>query len=937
MDLKEYISTVNQKYRAGNATEHSYRGALEQLMQTLLPELLVTNEPKHITDCGAPDYVVSRKDTQPIFYIEAKDVNDNDLDGHNKNKPQFTRYKRALDHIIFTNYLDFHFYDNGEWVENISIGERHGDKIALCEDQIDKFISAIRKMAQSKVQPISSATKLAEIMAAKARLLRNSILGSLNEKEDSYDNQQLHQLYEAFKDALIKDLSNEKFADMYAQTIAYGLFAARLHDNTPENFTREEAVTLIPKSNPFLRQLFNSIAGIDLDERVAWIVDDLIQTFAATDVGKVMRQYGKNKRHNDPMIHFYEDFLKAYDSKLREKMGVYYTPQPVVTFIVRAVDEILRRDFQIAAGLADKQKIPVDVIKPQEYDNRTRDGYKHVEKLYHRVQILDPATGTGTFLAEVINTIYDEVSRKNAGIWQEYVSQHLLPRLNGFEILMASYAIAHLKLDMVLQNTGYVHNNDKRFNVFLTNSLEKGSYEKRNLFSLALSAEMEQASEVKNDKPVMVMIGNPPYSVSSSNKDPWIQELIADYKSNLKERKINLDDDFIKFIRLGQHYIHKNKTGILAYITNNVFLAGLTHRQMRLSLLKEFDDIYIIDLHGNLYEKDSKSNGGKDENVFDITKGVSINIFVKTGKKAKEELANVHFHERIESRDEKFAFLEGRGLEDVDWTDLPISAPNYFFSNKNFGKNSPYETFLRISELMPYHATGIVTGKDSVVFWNDKQDVISMINDLKSLSAEDFRLKYKTGLDTKYWNVDRAKNDIKDAEEHNKLRICPILFRPFDVRFFAYTGKSNGIVQRPIADNSKNMLHENIGLIIPRQTTQDWRHVFVSQFMIDGNLTSSARLLGAGQLFPLYIKKEDNSILPNFNEAIFTKIEESLGESVAPEELFDYIYAVLHSLSYRERYREFLKIDFPRVPYPVDKNCITIWQKKGQSSENYIF
>ncbi len=932
MDLKEYINTVNLKFRAGNATEHTYRGALENLIASIIPDLLVTNEPKR-EKCGAPDYIISKHDCQPVFYMEAKNIGDRDLDGHVAHKSQFDRYKNSLDHIIFTDYLDFHFYEYGEWVENIRIGDVKGDTITIYEENTDKFYSAILRFANSKVQTITSASRLAEIMAAKAKLLRIGILEAMKELGESYDNKQLRLLFEAFKDALIKDLDEEKFSDMYAQTIAYGLFAARLHDTTPENFSRFEAVNLIPKSNPFLRQIFNSIAGIDLDNRVAWIVDDLVQTFAATNVQKLMKQYGKNKRHNDPMIHFYEDFLKVYDPSTRERLGVFYTPQPVVTFIVRAVNDLLKRDFNISRGLANKEIIYKDVIKPQEYDNRTKDRLKHVQKPYHRVQILDPATGTGTFLAEVINTIYDEVSRKNAGMWQDYVSQHLLPRLNGFEILMASYAIAHLKLDLVLQDTGYQHNNDKRFNIYLTNSLEKGTYEKRNLFNQALSAEMEQASEVKNDKPVMVMIGNPPYSVSSSNKDPWIQEKIADYKKDLKEKKINLDDDFIKFIRLGQHYVHKNESGIMAYITNNVFLAGITHRQMRLCLLKEFDDIYIFNLHGDLYEKDNKSKGGKDENVFDITKGVSINIFVKTGKKQKDELGRIHYEEIINSRKSKFAYLEEAEIESVVWKDLEPKAPYYFFVPINLEEGSSYENFFKLCDLMPNHSNGVVSGKDKVNYWKSQHDVEVMLEDLVKTPSEEFRKKYGTGPDTQYWNIDNAKTDVLNAKESGELIIQPILFRPFDKRYFVYTGKTNGIVQRPLSDISKQMLFENIGLVVPRQTKLDWCHAFVSNNMIDGNLTSSARLYGAGQLFPLYVSKERDGnlqIVPNFNESILTKIEEGLCERIKPEELFDYIYAVLYAPSYRKRFNEFLKIDFPRIPYPTDATLYHNLAEKGK-------
>lgn len=930
MDFKDYINTVSQKYELGNATEHTYRGALESLIAGIIPDLLVTNEAKR-EKCGAPDYIISRSDGQPVFYMEAKDIGDRDLDGHGAHKPQFTRYKDSLDHIIFTDYLDFHFYEYGEWVENIRIGEVCGESIVLCEDYIDKFRSSIQRFANSKVQAITSASRLAEIMAAKARLLRIGILQAMKEQDESYDNKQLRQLFDAFKDALIKDLDEERFSDMYAQTIAYGLFAARLHDTTPEDFSRTEAVNLIPKSNPFLRQIFNSIAGIDLDDRVTWIVDDLVQIFAVTNVQKLMRQYGRNKRHNDPMIHFYEDFLKAYDPTTRERLGVFYTPQPVVSFIVRVVNDLLKRDFDIAKGLASKEIVYKDVIKPQEYDNRTKDGFKHVQKPYHRVQILDPATGTGTFLAEVINTIYDEVSRKNAGMWQDYVSQHLLPRLNGFEILMASYAIAHLKLDLVLQDTGYQHNNDKRFNIYLTNSLEKGTYEKRNLFNQALSAEMEQASEVKNDKPVMVMIGNPPYSVSSSNKDPWIKEMIADYKKGLNERKINLDDDFIKFIRLGQHYVHKNESGIMAYITNNIFLGGITHRQMRLCLLKEFDDIYIFNLHGNLYEKDNKSRGGNDENVFDITKGVSINIFVKTGKKQKDELGKVHYEELIDSRKIKFSYLEEANLSSVEWKELQPEAPYYFFVPKIFSSEEEYNQGFSINELFVNGSTGVESQNDSFCISSNKKDIEKHVADLISLDYAQLDAIYSVSK-KKSWRADEAKKDV--GREFIKENIKDISVFPFDNRFIYYTNKK-GFLARPRYKVMKYMfLENNISLIVPRQTTQDWHHIYCSNHITNGNFLASAKLLGAGTQFPLFINEfngvQTETPIPNFNESILATIKEGLDEQIVPEELFDYIYAVLHSPSYRQRYNEFLKIDFPRIPYPTDTILYHNLVKKGK-------
>ena len=509
MDIKEYISTVNQKFRAGNATEHTYRGALELLMKTLLPKLDIVNEPKR-EKCGAPDYIASRKDGIPVFYIEAKDIGDNDLDGRNPHahKEQFTRYKQALDHIIFTDYLDFHLYEHGEFVDSVRIAEIKGDKIVAITENEDKFLNLIQHVGNNAIQSITSASRLAKLMAGKARLLENIIEQAMSDEADTYANENIRGQYQAFKDVLIQELKPTDFADIYAQTIAYGMFAARLHDETPDDFSREEAARLIPKTNPFLRQIFNNLAGNDLDERIAWVVDDLATVFQATNIQKIMKAYAQDKRHHDPMIHFYEDFLSEYNPKLRKSKGVWYTPQPVVGFIVRAVDEILQKEFGLQEGLADYSMIEKELAVEQSRDKRTSDGARHENRKFHRVQILDPATGTGTFLAEVVNQIYDRY-RDNQGIWQQYVEQHLLPRLNGFEILMASYAVAHIKLDMLLSETGYQHNTDKRLHVYLTNSLEESNNEPRTLFAQWLSREATEANIIKRDYPVMVAVRIP--------------------------------------------------------------------------------------------------------------------------------------------------------------------------------------------------------------------------------------------------------------------------------------------------------------------------------------------------------------------------------------------------------------------------------------------
>ena len=944
--LKLYIDELNKQYKTGIAREHSYRPALKDLLQSLLPKMVVTNEPAHF-ECGAPDYIIQReKDHLPVFFVEAKDVNDNDLDGRNKNghKEQFDRYKQALDYIIFTDYLDFHLYEHGEFVDSVRIAESRGDKIVGIAEAEDKFVAMIQHLGASAIQRITSAPRLAKLMAGKARLLANIIETAMNDEDDNEANHNLQTQYEAFKDALIQELKKEEFADIYAQTIAYGMFAARLHDDTPENFSREEAGRLIPKTNPFLRKIFNDIAGNDIDERIAWVVDDLVTVFQATNLQELMKSYSLDKRHHDPMIHFYEDFLAEYNPKQRKAKGVWYTPQPVVGFIVRAVDEILQKEFGLSEGLADYSKIECEMPIEQSRDKRTSDGMKHRMDKFHRVQILDPATGTGTFLAEVVNQIYDRY-RDNQGIWQQYVEQHLLPRLNGFEILMASYVVAHIKLDMLLGETGYQHKSDKRLQVYLTNSLEESNNEPRTLFAYQLSEEANRANFIKRHYPVMVMIGNPPYSVSSQNKGEWISTLIADYKKGLNERKINIEDDYIKFIRLGQYYVEKNGSGILAYISNNSFIDGITHRQMRRSVMDAFDDIYILDLHGNTRKQEVAPDGSKDENVFDIMQGVSINIFVKTGRKVKGELATIYHQELFGTRENKYSTLNDATLSTISWNKLSPTEPYYFFVPKDFSVQDEYERGFKVDELMIVCNSGIQTKRDDLVYQFSQQNIEHIIKTLRNYDVEECRDRLSIGDDGIAWKVDWAKKDIRNNEGH----YAKVLYRPFDLRWTYYTGKSSGFMARPRMPEAANMLKDNIALLAVRNTRRDMsNNYFVANTLVDKDGISS---FDNCRFFPLYVYKENmgkEERIVNFNKDLYEKIAQDLNylpcydDNVLidptseysgvlyPQDLFDYIYAVLHSPSYRERYKEFLKIDFPRIPYPTDWEKFRDLAEKGE-------
>ena len=647
MTIQQYLDSINKRFKLGNATENTFRGDLQNLIESLIPEIRATNEPKR-QSCGAPDFILTKKDI-PVGFIEAKDIGDKDLEGAKKtgNKEQFDRYKASLNNIIFTDYLDFHLYRDGQFIARIAIAEIHNSKIVPLPDNFTGFTALIKDFCTHIGQTINSPKKLAGMMAGKARLLADVIEKALTSDESNHEDSTLKDQMNAFKQILIHDITPKGFADVYAQTIAYGMFAARLHDPSISSFSRQEAAELIPKSNPFLRKLFGYIAGPDIDDRIKWIVDSLVDIFLACNVKDILSNYGSATKTEDPIIHFYETFLSEYDPKLRKARGVWFTPHPVVNFIVRAVDDILKTEFALPQGLADNSKTKVKVNLQG----------KQVEQEVHRVQILDPAAGTGTFLAEVVKHIHKKFDGQQ-GIWSNYVETHLLPRLNGFELLMASYAMAHLKLDLLFTETGFKPTREQRFRVFLTNSLEEFHPDTGTLFANWLSAEANEANHIKRDTPVMVVMGNPPYAVSSSNKSKWIENLTSDYKKDLNERNIQpLSDDYIKFIRFGQHYIDKNGSGILAYISNNSFIDGIIHRQMRKHLLQSFDKVYILDLHGNAKKKEVCPDGSPDQNVFDIMQGVSINLFAKTGKKKANELGKVFHFDLQGKREFKYDFI----------------------------------------------------------------------------------------------------------------------------------------------------------------------------------------------------------------------------------------------------------------------------------------
>lgn len=522
--IQNFIQSVIATHKKGNAGEHSYRPALQKLFDSLDPKVSALNEPKR-EKVGAPDFSVSRGEIV-IGHCEAKDLHVDLKAMKDANLAQKKRYVGGLANLLYTNCLEWIWYRDGEAKHEVRIADFLMGVRPIPENY-SKLEALLREFIAQRPQTITSSRALAERMAGKAVLIKDILANALMQDKDG--SSELMDQYNAFKEHLIHDISIAEFADIYAETITYGMFAARLHDKTPDSFDREEALKLLPKSNPFLRNLFTYIAGPTLDERIRWVIDDLADLFRAADVWSLMEKYGKTTQRNDPFLHFYEDFLKAYNPAKRDARGVWYTPEPVVNFIVRAVDDVLKTEFGLADGLADTSKVTI----PWDTGQKDKKGRPLLtSKEVHRVQILDPATGTGTFLAEVIKQIAPRVKNKAPAMWANYVEKDLIPRLHGFELLMASYAMCHLKLDMVLREYDYAPTKDPpRVSVYLTNSLEEGEPANQTLpFAQWLSNEVKAANAIKRDMPIMVVLGNPPYSGESQNKGDWIMRLIDSYK-----------------------------------------------------------------------------------------------------------------------------------------------------------------------------------------------------------------------------------------------------------------------------------------------------------------------------------------------------------------------------------------------------------------------
>lgn len=925
--LKTYLEAVVANLKAGNATEHTHRPALKTLLEAVGAQvggaahgaIQATNEPQRIA-CGAPDFIVTRG-LLPLGYVEAKDV------GVSLDKTaatdQLRRYRESLPNLILTDYIDFRWFVDGECKLTASLPRPGKDgKVRWNEAAASEVAQLLAQFIQADLPIKATPHDLATRMAGLGRLIRDLINETFKAEGARGE---LHSQLKAFRDVLMGDtLTEAQFADMYAQTLCYGLFAARCTLPAGSGFTRQSAAHQLPKTNPFLRKLFGQIAGPDLDDRIAWAVDQLAQLLARADMAAILEVFGRATRQEDPVVHFYETFLAAYDPAMREARGVYYTPEPVVGYIVRSVDALLKKHFAMPEGLAHAGKTTIKVPPPPDLAKKGKPGF--IEQETHRLQILDPATGTGTFLHAVIQQIRQHFIG-NEGVWPGYVAEHLLPRLFGFELLMAPYAVAHMKLGLTLEATGYDFASDQRLGVYLTNSLEEAhDFDNLPLFTQWLADESLAASEVKRQAPVMVVLGNPPYSGHSQNKGGWIEALMAEYKQSPALKKPAqakwLSDDYVKFIRFSQWRIEQTGYGILAFVTNHSYLDNPTFMDMRHSLMRTFDDIYLFDLHGNSKKKETAPDGSPDDNVFDIQQGVAIAIMVRKqpSESVPSRLANVYRADLYGNRKEKYDALDSIDVQSTRWQALAPQAPAWLFVGQDAELLQEYERGWSVRDIFSPNgdpAPGIVTTHDEfAISWSRDESIKKVESLLATASEEEARDLFRL-CSQNQWKYHRAKQELADGQWQEK--VIPILYRPFDIRWTVYD-KNVAVHLRSRA--SANMLNENLALCTTRsiEISRGWEHCLVSRNLIQHHTVSIKEV---NYLFPLYIYPTRSEDLldepaperrPNLSEDFMTALKAAQGRAISPEDTLAYLYAVLYTPGYRTRYADFLRRDFPRVP-----------------------
>jgi type I restriction-modification system DNA methylase subunit len=935
-----YVAEIEKDYRGKKATELTYRSSLEKLIESLAHGIEASSDPKHI-DCGAPDFVVEKRRV-PLGYVETKIIGDT-LDKVEKSD-QLKRYRKALHNLILTDYLEFRWYVNGEKRSTVTLAEiGRGERLEFNPQAEQNLRQLFSDFYATETPTVRTPKELASRLAGVTHFIRDRIVDVLKSGEPSLQNAFRVRLT-AFKELLLPALKEEGFADLYAQTMTYGLFAAKLSAPEEAEFTLTSAYQYL-FTNKFLRRLFSDVSEeLDEIEIIRPYLLDIVSLLNRADFQKILAEFGRQTRTEDPVVHFYETFLAAYDPKLRESRGVYYTPEPVVRFIVNSVHQLLKKRFGLSWGLADSS-----------------------------VKVLDPATGTGTFLYYTIQKIYDEIvaTRKQAGQWRQK-SKELLGRIFGFEVLIAPYVVAHLKLGLLLKTLDApLEGKDERLRIFLTNTLEEGVTRAEQLAGLGhyIAEEASDAANVKKQQDIMVVLGNPPYSKKSSNpsvdmhgKPNFIGKLLKDYYfvdgSPLGERNSKwLQNDYVKFIRFGEWRVDQTGHGILAFITDHSYLNNSTFRGMRQHLMTTFDEIYVLDLHGNSNKEEVAPDGSRDENVFDIQEGVAIVMAIKDPAKQKQaqvqKPAKVWHAEQWGTRISKYEYLSSHDLANVDWVELQPTTPHYLFIPQDIKLKPEYEQGVLVTEMFGTYASTVTTARNHFAMAFEPDSLVTRMKDLvdKNISDQEIRNKYDL-VDVSYWRLSEAREELRKIKRLEEF-VKPYCYRPFDYRYVYY---HRAVCERLRSDVMKHMEHENLAFLTHRPySPKKFTYAYCTTMIGDQNVAANKTGGGGNSFqFPLYLytTQEETAgtlfalkettrrvnLTPKFVRAIEAKLgmnflEDSPSDlklTFGPEDVFYYAYAVFHSPTYRQRYMQFLKNDFPRLPLTSDKDLFLTLVAKGK-------
>jgi len=920
--LRSYLKNLHKIIAQGDAREESFYSALEDLINayaeaTTKEHIHVTTLPKK-TEAGNPDFRIWDGSQHIVGYIEAKAPSEGNLQVVSGSE-QLKRYRHTFPNLILTNFFEFRLYRDGELVDTVQIARPLiSTKLETVPplEKADEFVDLLEKFFAFSLPKSYSAESLATELAKRTRFLRDEVVRHQLAEEKERDTGDLLGFYEAFQTYLIGGLTEDDFADLYSQTITYGLFAARVR--TGDGFSRRTAFDAIPHTIGILRDLFRFVSLGDLPKALEWIVDDIAEVLAVADVAGILHRYFHEGKGADPIVHFYETFLKFYDPKERERRGVYYTPEPVVSYIVRSLHAILKEKFGKPDGLASEG-----------------------------VTLLDPAAGTMTFVAKAAQVAVDEfVSKYGEGSRESFIRDHILRNFYAFELMMAPYAVGHLKMAFFLEELGYALKPDECCKFYLTNTLEMEELAEAKLPGLSsLAEESHKAGKVKKDTPILVILGNPPYSGHSANKGPWIRSLIDNYKKvdgkPLGEKNPKwLQDDYVKFIRFAEWKIAQAGEGVVGMITNHSYLDNPTFRGMRQHLMDTFDEIYVLDLHGNSLKKERCPDGSPDENVFDIRQGVAIAFFIKrsVGARPRSSASPVYQADCWGLREAKYTWLRENEWESTDWQELHPQSESYLYASRDEKALGRYKRFIKATDIFPLNSVGIVTSRDHFVLDFSKDDLERRIRTFldqklpNDLVREALKLK-----DSQAWNLQKARKVVfEDKRWRNRIIQC--LYRPFDVRWLFY---HPAVIERSREEVMQHMLRDNLVLIMPRQHKDEFgayvakcvgTHKTVAAYDINYYLPLN--------LYPDIPGEElfsDQKIIHerklNLPAKLAEALESAFGSDPAPANIFYFVYSILYAPSYRVRYSEFLRTDFPRIPFTKD---VELFQKLAALGERLV-